>query len=235
MGLLDSWKVRKALLLHQRGDMEGARRAYEELYKAEVLKPSYMLPFSVLLLREGGDDNYQRVKNMLARIQKSPELNPETRSQLLMNFAIADWRLGNREKAIKLLEAAHHERPCGIIYQTLGYLYVEHGDVEAATRFNAEAMEYDDEDPVTLDSMGQLHYRLLDDKEGARGYFEKAHALRPGQIDTLWFLSRYDLEEGNQQAALKKLQAALEGRFSPLNYVNQEQVAQEVERLQQNV
>lgn len=234
MGFLDNLKVRKALTMHQRGNLQGAREAYEALYQAGILKPSYLLPFSVLLLRDGGDDNYQRVKSMLAKIQKSPELTPESRSQLLMNFAIADWKLGNQEKAIQLLEAAHHERPCGMIYQTLGYLYVEHGDAEKALAYNTEALDYDDEDAVTLDNLGQLHYRLLNDKAQAKAYFEQAHAIRPAQIDTLWFLSRYDLEEGNTEAAMEKLESAAEGRFSPLNYVTQESVSQEIERLKQD-
>ncbi len=233
MGLMDSFKARKALALHQRGDIAGARAAYEAMYKEGILKPSYILPYSVLLLREGGEQNYQQVKNMLAKIQKSPELAPDSRSQLLMNYAIADWRLGNHEKALKLLESAHHERPCGIIYQTLGYLYVEQGDAEKALSYNTEAVEYDDEDSVTLDNLGQLYYRLLNDKEKAKGYFERAHALRPAQIDTLWFLSRYDLEEGNPEAAIEKLESALEGRFSPLNHVSEADVKAEIERIKQ--
>lgn len=233
MGLMDNLKVRKALTMHQKGDLKGARALYEELYRSKILKPGYLLPYSVLLLRDGGDENYQRVKNMLSSIQKSPELTPETRSQLLMNFAIADWRLGNKEKAISLLEAAHRERPCGMIYQTLGYLYVERGDAETALAFNTEALDYDDEDSVTLDNLGQLYYRLLHDKEKAKGYFEQALQLRPAQIDTLWFLSRYDLEEGNTQAALEKLETTLEGRFSPLNHVTHAQVTEEVARIRQ--
>lgn len=234
MGLMDSFKARKALALHQRGDIAGARAAYEAMYKEGILKPSYILPYSVLLLREGGEQNYQQVKNMLAKIQKSPELAPDSRSQLLMNYAIADWRLGNHEKALKLLESAHHERPCGIIYQTLGYLYVEQGDAEKALSYNTEAVEYDDEDSVTLDNLGQLHYRLLDDKDKAKEYFDLAHEKKPGQIDTLWFLSRYDLEAGDTAAAIDKLETALEGRFSPLNHVSRDQVEEEIKRLKRD-
>ena len=56
-------------------------------------------------------------------------------------------------------------------------------------------------------------------------------AQKPGQIDTLWFLSRYDVEEGNNADAVKKLETALNGRFSPLNKVTKQEVEAEIERL----
>ena len=235
MGFLDGIKVRTALTKHQKGDIEGAKRDYEALVQNGVMKPNYLLPYTVLLLRDGGEENYQKVKNLLAKIQKSPELKKEDRSQLLMNFAVADWKLGNQEKAIKLLESAHKERPCGLTYQTLGFLYVETNDADKALSFNLEALDYDHEDSVTLDNMGQIYYRLLQDKEKAKEYFDKAHEHKPGQIDTLWFLSRYDLEQGDTQAAIQKLQTAREGRFSPLNFMSQAQIDEEIKRIQEDV
>lgn len=231
MGIMDGFKIRAALAKHQKGDVAGAKQDYEALISRGILKPGFLLPYSVLLLRDGGDENYQKVKNLLAKVQRSPELKPDSRSQLLMNYAVADWKLGNREKAVDLLESAHREYPCGLTYETLGFLYVEMNDADKALSFNLEAYDYDDEASVTLDNLGQLYYRLLDDKQKAKEYFDKAHAVKPGQIDTLWFLSRYDLEAGDQEAAVEKLETALEGRFSPLNYVSKEQVEAEIKRI----
>ena len=148
-----------------------------------------------------------------------------------MNFAVADFKLGNVDKAIELMERNHQSHPCGNTYGALGYMYVAAGMAEKALEFNTAALEYDDEDPVILDNIGQIFYRLLNDKEKALGYFEKAHELKPAQIDTLWFLSRYDLEKGDKEAAVEKLEATLEGRFSPLNFVTADDVKQEITRL----
>ena len=68
-------------------------------------------------------------------------------------------------------------------------------------------------------------------KEKALEYFTKAHEIKPGQIDTLWFLSRYDLEQGNTQNAIEKLETAAEGRFSPLNFVTRADVEAELKRI----
>lgn len=104
--------------------------------------------------------------------------------------------------------------------------------VEKALAFNLEAVEYDDEDPVCLDNLGQIYYRVMGDRETARKYFDKAHKIKPEQIDTLWFLSRYDLDRGDRAAALEKLKKAAEGRFSPLNYCDRDQVKAEIAALE---
>ena len=91
MGLMDSFKIRAALAKHQKGDIEGAKKEYEALISQGILKPNYLLPYSVLLLRDGGEENFQKVKNLLAKVQRAPELTKDDRSQLLMNYAVADW------------------------------------------------------------------------------------------------------------------------------------------------
>ena len=88
---------------------------------------------------------------------------------------------------------------------------------------------------MILDNLGQTYYRVLEDREKARPYFEKAHEIKPGQIDTLYFLSRYDLDEGKPEAALEKLEEALEGRFSPLNYATRELVESEAAKLRESL
>ena len=232
MGFLDTFKARKGLNFHQNGRFDEALAIYEELYNKGVMASMYMLPYTVLLLRNAKtEEDFLKVKEVLRKAEKAPDLTPDKRQQLLMHYAVAQYKLGEMEKALHLLEAAHQKSPCGIIYGTLGFLYIQAGDAEKALSYNLEALEYDDEDAVTLDNLGQVHYRLLNDKETARGYFEKAIEIKEGQIDTLYFLSRYDLEEGKTEAAVAKLEKALEGRFSPLNYVSREEIEKEIERL----
>ena len=148
-----------------------------------------------------------------------------------MDYAVAQYKLGELEKAVNLLEASHRKAPCGVTYQALGFLYIEAGDAEKALAYNQEALEYDDEDAICLDNMGQFLYRVMEDRESAKPWFDKAHAIKEGQIDTLYFLSRYDEEAGDREAALEKLEKAAEGRFSPLNYCSKESVQQEIEKL----
>ncbi|MBQ7139758.1 MAG: hypothetical protein IJO39_12285, partial [Clostridia bacterium] len=73
--------------------------------------------------------------------------------------------------------------------------------------------------------------RVMGDKAAAKEWFDKAHEEKPNQIDSLWFLSRYDLDNGDTAAAIEKLEVAVEGRFSPLNFVDKATVEAEIKRL----
>ena len=62
-------------------------------------------------------------------------------------------------------------------------------------------------------------------------YFKKAIEIKDGQIDTLYFLSRYDLEAGDTAKAIERLELAAEGRFSPLNFANRAMIEDELKHL----
>lgn len=103
--------------------------------------------------------------------------------------------------------------------------------IAKAKKLIEASIDYDDEDAVCLDNMGQFYYRVLGERAQAKEWFEKAHKEKPGQIDSLWFLSRYDLEAGDKAAAIEKIRTALQGRFSPLNYATKEMLESELKSL----
>lgn len=220
MGFFTMIKARQASVLVNKGDVEGAMKLYAECEKEGLKEMGALLTYSVLLIRAG---KFQEARDLLVKIQKYP-MNDDQRRQLMVNYASCAYKMGQIEKGIELLERIHQKGPSGMVYQTLGYLYVEAGDYEKAIAFNNEAYEYDDEDAITLDNLGQAYYRLGSEKEKAKEYFEKALEIKPGQIDTLYFLAQYDIEAGDKEAARAKLEKALEGRFSPLNYATREKV-----------
>jgi tetratricopeptide (TPR) repeat protein len=215
MNLIASLKARSAANLMSKGRTDEARKMYAEAEAAGLTDPRYLLSYSVLLIREG---EYQQARELLVKHQKNPQLTDDNRRQLYVNYAVCLYKMGDIQRAVELLERQHQKEPSGLIFETLGYLYVELGDAEKAIAYNQEALVYDEEDPISLDNLAQSCYRLAGDKNAAKQYFDRAIAIKPGQIDTLFFLAKYDVEAGNRDAAREKLETALEGRFSPLNY-----------------
>lgn len=279
MGFMATIKAQQAMRAHGKGDLEQAKKLYEEAIDKGLMSARPMLGYAILLIREG---SYDKAMPLLIKAQKCPDLTPDQKSQLFVDYAACLMKKGELDKAIHLLEKQHNRAPIGLTYQTLGYMYVEkysgakpvaeaapekaaeapempeNADTEASAEaaeeqmkvktqedidrewqegidkmfaFIQESVDYDDEDPVCLDNLGQAYYRVTGEKDKAKEWFDKAHAEKDSQIDTLWFLSRYDLEAGDKAAAIAKLEKALEGRFSPLNFCTKEMVQEEVERL----
>ena len=276
MGFMATIKAQQAMRAHGKGDLEQAKKLYEEAIDKGLMSARPMLGYAILLIREG---SYDKAMPLLIKAQKCPDLTPDQKSQLFVDYAACLMKKGELDKAIHLLEKQHNRAPIGLTYQTLGYMYVEKysgekpvaeaapeqpveapemPDTEASGEaaeeqpkvktqedidrewqegidkmfaFIQESVDYDDEDPVCLDNLGQAYYRVTGEKDKAKEWFEKAHAEKDSQIDTLWFLSRYDLEAGDKAAAIAKLEKALEGRFSPLNFCTKDMVQEEVERL----
>lgn len=279
MGFMATIKAQQAMRAHGKGDLEQAKKLYEEAIDKGLMSARPMLGYAILLIREG---SYDKAMPLLIKAQKCPDLTPDQKSQLFVDYAACLMKKGELDKAIHLLEKQHNRAPIGLTYQTLGYMYVEkysgakpvaeaapekaaeapempeapetEASAEAAEEqmkvktqedidrewqegidkmfaFIQESVDYDDEDPICLDNLGQAYYRVTGEKDKAKEWFEKAHAEKDSQIDTLWFLSRYDLEAGDKAAAIAKLEKALEGRFSPLNFCTKEMVQEEVDRL----
>ena len=279
MGFMATIKAQQAMRAHGKGDLEQAKKLYEEAIDKGLMSARPMLGYAILLIREG---SYDKAMPLLIKAQKCPDLTPDQKSQLFVDYAACLMKKGELDKAIHLLEKQHNRAPIGLTYQTLGYMYVEKysgakpvaeaapekaaeapempeaPETEASTEaaeeqpkvktqedidrkwqegidkmfaFIQESVDYDDEDPVCLDNLGQAYYRVTGEKDKAKEWFDKAHAEKDSQIDTLWFLSRYDLEAGDKAAAIAKLEKALEGRFSPLNFCTKDMVQEEVERL----
>lgn len=227
MGMFTIFKAHKAAKKYADGDVEGAMQLYKEAMGEGLQDLRYILSYSALLIRQG---SYQEARDLLIKVQTYP-MSDDQKRQLFVNYASCVYKMGEIEKGIELLERQHQKQPSGIVYETLGYLYVEAGNAEKALPYNLEAVEYDDEDPIVLDNLGQTYYRLLGDKAQAKEYFQKAIKIKPGQIDTLYFLAQYDIEAGDTTSAKEKLKKALEGRFSPLNYASREKVEELIHTL----
>ena len=214
-------KGNKAYAAHAKGNLAEAKRLYEEAYQEGINVPKILLGYSVLLLRS---EEYDKALEVLRRTEKAPGLTPDQRTQMLTNYAIVCWKQGRTQRAVEVMQELDRKKKNGTIYGTLGFLLIEAGDAEAALRYNEEAVDYDDVDPVFLDNLGQTYYRLLGDKEKAKPFFDKALKYKPTAIDTNYFLALYDIEAGDKEAAIEKLRKSASGKFSPLNYARPEMI-----------
>ena len=227
MGFFDKYKAenagRKAYGLHVVGNRlydqdktaeakakhEQALKLYEEAIRGGCTKPSYVMAYGVLLLRFA---RFEEAKELFLKADSTPGITKAEKRQLRINFAICQWKLGQLDSAISNLKIAMSEAPTGMLYGSLGYILIEKA---RQTGDFAEALEFNNEDAVVLDNMGQL-YLAMGDREKALTYFKKAHENKPRQVDTLYYLARLAAEDGDTKQAIDYLNSALDGNYSAL-------------------
>ncbi len=248
MGIFDGFKAqiaaRKAHAAHVMGNQLASKKQvaeaaakhqeaikfYEEMIALGMQSPSYMMGYGMLLLRLR---RFEDAKNVFLKAERCREITKAERAQLRINFAITQWKLGNLDSAIEQFTIAQDTRVAGkngTIYGSMGYVLIEKarqtGDFTKALEYNLEALDYDDEDSVILDNMGQLYFSM-GDKEKALEYFTKAHDIKPTQVDTLYYLALLAKESGDIEKAKEYLTDALDGNYSALCTTTREQ-AQEL-------
>ena len=211
----------KALAAHGKSEYEKAMQLYDEAYEKGMDKPRLLRGYSILLIRTR---HFDRALEVLKKLEKLPGLTANEKVDLHVNYAIILWQKGHLDHAMEILEDEFKHLKNGTMYSIIGYLKIEQGDAEAALAFNQAA-------PVYLDNMGQTYYRLVGDKEKAKPYFDRAIELKPDAIDTNYFLSLYDIEKGDTEQAIERLQTARKGFFSPLNYATPEKIDEKLAQL----
>lgn len=230
MGFFSGMKGRKAYAAHLRGnklsDAHKAREAkaahkeaielYQQAMDAGDRTPRYMMAYGVLLMRER---EFEKARELMLATEKAPGLTKDEKRQLRINFGICEWKLGHLDNAIDQMKKAGYDHMNSMIYGSLGYMLIEKaretGDFAEAVKFNEEALDYDDEDAVVLDNMGQLNL-AMGEREKALVFFRKAHEQKPSQVDTLYYLAKLAAEDGKAGEAKEYLGTALEGNFSAL-------------------
>ncbi len=238
MGFQANWSGRKAYQAHLQGNQfidkgdavhaaekhELALSLYEKAYAGGVRTANILMAYGVLLMRFG---RCEEARDRFLECERQTGLDAKTKKQLRINYSVCQWKLGNLDKAIEQMKVAASTGKTAMIYTTLGYYLIEKamqtGDFEEALAFNKEAYEYDEEDAGALDNMGQLYY-AMGERDKAFDFFTRAHAQKPTQVPTMYFLAKMYDERGDKEKAREFAEKCLSGNFSALCSISREQV-----------
>ena len=138
MGFGTVFKANRAYRAQRNGESAEAIRLYEECFAEGLSDARYVLAYALLIIRDG---QYQKAKDFLVKHQKAPGMTPEQRVNLLVDYAVCCFRLGDLDKGINTLEQQFRKTETGLLFQTLGYLYVEKYDQAHRPDFAALAAE----------------------------------------------------------------------------------------------
>ena len=236
MSFMGNLMARKAYLSHAKAirandqqnykeaiEMEArAAEGYENALAKGMNQAGYLMAYTVLLLRTG---KFERAMELVRMTEKLPNLSVDQKRRLTVNYSICQWKLGELDHAIGAMKELMKNYKNSTVYGSLGYMLIEKGDqtgdYSEARKFNAEALDYDDEDAVVLDNVGQYYARTGDNAK-AREYFEKALEIRPVQVDSMYYLARIKQADGDIAGAKELIDKALSIHFSALATVTPE-------------
>ena len=219
--------------------LDKALQLYDEAYSEGNRRRLILMAYSIILMRYG---RFEKAKEVLLVINRQDKLSNQEKYQLRVNYAIVQWKLGNSELALSTIRKADAEGKSSVIYSTMGMLLTdraaETGDFEEALAYAKEALEYDENDPSSLDNMGQLKYYMAahERKNGnseaadalmqeSMDWLKKAYEEKADQVTTLYFLAKIHHERGESEKAKEYIEKTSECYFTAMCQITREDIA----------
>jgi pentatricopeptide repeat protein len=211
-----------------RGDYEKALALFRRVVALGCI-PSDKLSLSRILLKTG---HFAEAEKVLRGLSQS-DLRPEEIIQAKLNLALAIWKQGDLDDAIRRVEAVYADHKVTHVYATLGYLYIEQGDLPKALSFNQEAIEYNSKNAEIRDNLGQCLQELGETERALAIYAEMAKEKTPPFFPEWHFHYGLTLHDaGRREEALLQLRIARNWKITGLSVLTQEKVQAMIDRVE---
>lgn len=202
---------------------------YERAYRTGAASANNVISYGYLLLKSGNIEKAEKVFNSVWNMKLSNDEKMLVRS----NTALVLWKKGQLDEAIALLKEVFSNFKTTAIYGSLGYLLILKGDLQEALEFNREAYEYNDQNPVIADNLGQNYY-LLGEYDKAAEIYEKVMEKKPDFPEPYYNYGLVLKAQGNQEKALEMMKKALDYNFTFLSTVKKEDVESAIANISGN-
>lgn len=224
MAVLIFWRRTRLLCLSARinfrtGKTEKALKLFGIAARLGELDPEDLMYYGYVLLRSG---NLSFSRDILTRASlnaKKDSLKKRIKSML----ALLEWKEGNLDLAIELMEDAMVDFKNTNVYQNLGLLYNLKGNGKKALEFNLEAYDYNSEDLVIMDNLAES-YALCKNIARAKELYEELLAKEPHFPEPYYSYGLILIEEGEKERGLSLIKESLSKKFSFLSIKSKEEV-----------
>lgn len=218
--------VVKANRRYDAGEKEEALKFYKKAAKMRMSPTKVKIMYGFLLLKTGHLDEADKELTALMK----GKLTNEEKWKAKLYYAIVVWKKGDLNKAIELLEEVHENYRCTLVYQTLGLLLNLSGKLQNAIKYNKEAYDYNDDDSLILDNLGQNYY-LLNQNDKAYEIYKKLFEKEPKFPEAYYNYALVLLKNGQKEEAIEKLNQALKQNFTFLTTVSKEDIKAKLKEL----
>jgi len=215
---------------YSRGDLDKAIMWFERIYNLKNPPVRSCVSYAYIVLKKG---DTEKADDILQNVLKN---NPPSFDVPYINSikALVLWKKGEIDEAVSLLEDVIKSYVTTSVYESLGYMLIEQGDLEKALKVNLEAYEYNSEDKVIQDNLGQTYY-LLGDYDKAKEIYEKLIKNIPTFPEAYYNYGLLLEKLGDKEKAADMMKKASGLNFSALSTVSKEKIESELERINADI
>lgn len=201
------------------GDYDKALRLLEKALKLSPKNSAMRGAYAWLLLKLGNTGEAEiQIDQALANAARE-----EQKSTLNVTKSMVLWKKGELDQAISLLEKVLESYKNSNVYATLGFLYLEKGDLDKALSFNLEAYDFNSTNAIILDNLGCTRL-LRGEYEEAREIYMQLMKLKPQFPEAFYNYARVLAHFGELDKAIYMCRTALSLKFWNTSTITREQV-----------
>ena len=219
--------ILRANKAYAKAENEKAMELLEKGYQTNRMTASQKVYYGYLALRCGKPDKAERL--LQSALQSHPD--EKTKMQAKSNMALVLWKRKELPEATALMEEVFESYKTTAVYGTLGYFYILSGDIDKALAFNLEAYEYNSDDNVIRDNLGQLYY-LKNDFDKAEEIYRALLERHPEFPVPYYNYALVKLAKGEKEEAIRLMHEALTYRFTYIAGVTENQIRTKLELLE---
>lgn len=214
----------KANKLYNNGKRVEALDFYEKASKCKNCAISIKTMYGFLLLKMGYLDESDKV---LSNIINSNNASMKDKWSAKISYAFVLWKKGEIDKGIEIMDTVYEEHRNVSVYESLGLLLVEKRDMERALKINEEAYDYDKDNQVILDNLGQTYY-IIGENDKALEKYKILYEKSPKFPEAYYNYGLVLLEKGEEKEAVNIMKKALLYPFSLISTVSKETVENKI-------
>lgn len=212
------------------GHTSKALNFYKRAYSTRRCKPVVVISYAYLLLKAGKTEDAGKILNTLA----NSGLNLDDKMNAKSNLALVAWKKGNIDEALEILEEVYKTYKNTTVYGSLGYMLILKGDLERALAFNLEAYEYNNNNNVIQDNLGQTYF-LRGEYDKAEEIYASLMSTNPGVPGINYNYGLLLASTGRHEKALEYMKKALSLDINPLSGVTEEEIRNKIQQLEEGM
>jgi tetratricopeptide (TPR) repeat protein len=146
-------------------------------------------------------------------------------------MSLVQWKKGNLDEAINILEDVIKNYETTNVYGSLGYMLIQKGDLDKALEFNLRASDYNSSNSIIMDNLGQTYY-LKGNYDKAVEVYANLMESNPTFPDAYYNYALVLKSKNEFSKALEIAKKALNYELSFLSTINKSQIDNLINELQ---